>query len=55
MAWRPDWPRRAALRVAEAVPEAAEEVNWLDSPQQHKEWAEHAAGHRHGRHGLHLI
>jgi hypothetical protein len=53
---RLDRPRRAALRVAKAVAEAAGEVNnGLDSPQQHEDWAEDAAGHGHGRHGLHLI
>jgi hypothetical protein len=51
---RPDRPGRAALRVAEAVTEAAEEVDdGLDPRQQHEDGAEHAAGHRHDRHGLH--
>ena len=51
---RPDRPGRAALRVAEAVAEAAEEVDdGLDPRQEHEHGGQHPAGHRHDRHRLH--
>ena len=50
----PDRPGGAAGGVAETVAEPPEEVDdRLDPRQQHEDRAEHAAGHRHDRHGLH--
>lgn len=52
--WRPERSGRATLRVAEAVAEAAEEVDHrLDARQEHEDRAQHTSGHRHNRHWLH--